>query len=116
MADSSLPVVTAVYDLILWFSRHAVGFPRQHRYTMACRIDNLLNGLLEHLIDARFDPRERIRHLQACNRLLEHLRFQFRLARDLQCLATKSYGHAATQIEVIGRMVGGWLKAVENRS
>jgi len=33
-----------------------------------------------------------------------------RLAKDLQCLKTESYAFAATAIDDIGRLVGGWLK------
>jgi hypothetical protein len=42
---------------------------------------------------------------------LERLWFQFRLAGDLQCLSLQSAGHAAEQLNEIGRMVGGWLNA-----
>jgi hypothetical protein len=34
-----------------------------------------------------------------------------RLAHDLQCLRTNSYGFANRAINEIGAMVGGWLKA-----
>ena len=34
-----------------------------------------------------------------------------RLAHDLQCLRTNSYGFAARCLQEIGAMVGGWLKA-----
>jgi hypothetical protein len=44
------------------------------------------------------------------NLTLETLRFQMHLAKDLQCLKVKSYGHAGKPIDEIGRLVGGWLK------
>ena len=43
--------------------------------------------------------------------MLEILRFQMRLAKDLQCLKVESYGFAAKAIDEIGRLVGGWLKS-----
>ena len=42
---------------------------------------------------------------------LEILRFQMRLAKDLQCLKVESYGFAAKAIDEIGKLVGGWLKS-----
>jgi hypothetical protein len=42
--------------------------------------------------------------------MLEILRFQMRLAKDLQCLKVESYGFAAKAIDEIGKLVGGWLK------
>ena len=48
-------------------------------------------------------------HEQAIS-TLEVLRFQMRLAKDLQCLQTHSYGFATKSIDEIGRLVGGWLR------
>ena len=43
--------------------------------------------------------------------VLEILRFQLRLAKNLQCLKVDSYGFAAKGIDEIGKLVGGWLKS-----
>ena len=39
---------------------------------------------------------------------LELLRFELRLAKDLQCLSIKSYGRTAEALINIGKQVGGW--------
>ena len=49
--------------------------------------------------------------LAQANLTLETLRFQMRLAKDLQCLRLNSYTHASRVIDEIGRMIGGWLKS-----
>jgi hypothetical protein len=49
--------------------------------------------------------------LENANLMLEILRFQMRLARDLQCLKVESYGFAAKAIDEIGKLVGGWHKS-----
>ena len=61
-------------------------------------------------IKARY-TRERQGLLGQANLTLEVLRFQMRLAKDLQCLKVKSYGRAAKTIDEIGRLVGAWLKS-----
>ena len=61
-------------------------------------------------IQAKYN-RERGLLLSEANLKLEVLRFQMRLAKDLQCLQVKSYAFAAKQIDEIGRLVGGWLKS-----
>jgi hypothetical protein len=43
--------------------------------------------------------------------MLEILRFQMRLAKDLQCLKLPSYAFAARAIDEIGKLLGGWLKS-----
>jgi hypothetical protein len=58
------------------------------------RIERNLYNLLETLIEAKY-TRNRQRLLEQANLTLEILRFQMRLAKDLDCLKTSSYGFAS---------------------
>ena len=108
--EQELLVITKTYDLLLWSCRHTSRFPRNHRFVLGERIERNLYDLLETLIRARY-TRQRQPLLDQANLTLEILRFQMRLAKDLQCLKTNSYGFAARAIDEIGRLVGGWLKS-----
>ena len=114
MADHTkheeLVVITKAYDLILWSCNHTGKFPRNHRYGLGERIEANLYNLLETLIRAKYS-RSRQELLDEANLALEILRFQMRLAKDLQCLKVESYGFAAKPIDEIGKLVGGWLKS-----
>jgi hypothetical protein len=48
--------------------------------------------------------------LEQANLTLEILRFQMRLAKDLQCLEVESNAFEARALDEIGRLVGGWRK------
>jgi hypothetical protein len=111
---SDLQVIATTYDLVLWTCRHLARFPRSFRFSLGDRLERRLYDILDQLLRARY-TRDRLPLLQAVNQELELLRFQFRLAKDLRCLALDSYGHAARQVNEIGRMVGGWLKATADR-
>ena len=103
-----LIVITKTYDLILWSCNHTSRFPRNHRLVLGERIERNLYNLLETLIAAKY-TKNRQRLLEEAN--LEVLRFQMRLAKDLQCLKVESYAFAAKSIDEIGRLVGGWLRS-----
>lgn len=105
-----LTVITKTYDLILWSCRHTSRFPRNHRFVLGERLERNLYDLLETLIKARY-TRQRQALLDQANLTLETLRFQVRLAKDLQCLKVNSYGFASQAIDEIGRLVGGWIKS-----
>jgi len=105
-----LTVITKTYDLILWSCRHTGKFPRNHRFVLGERIERNLYDLLETLIRAKY-TKQRQELLEQANLRLEILRFQMRLAKDLQCPKVESYGFAAKAIDEIGRLVGGWLKS-----
>ena len=95
--DQELIVITKTYDLILWSCNHTSKFPRNHRFVLGERIERNLYNLLETLIAAKY-TKQRQRLLEDANLTLEILRFQMRLAKDLQCLKVESYGFAAKSI------------------
>jgi 23S rRNA-intervening sequence protein len=107
--DQELIVITKTYDLILWSCNHTSQFPRNHRFVLGERIERNLYILLETLIQAKY-TKNRQRLLEQANLTLEVLRFQMRLAKDLQCLKVRRYGFAAKAIDEIGRLVGGWIR------
>jgi hypothetical protein len=108
--DQELIVITKTYDLILWSCNHTSRFPRSHRFVLGERIERNLYDVLEILIQAKY-TRNRQVLLERANLTLEILRFQMRLAKDLQCLKTNSYAFAAQAIDEIGKLIGGWLKS-----
>ena len=112
--DQELIVITKTYDLILWSCNHTSKFPRNHRFVLGERIERNLYGLLETLIAAKY-TKHRQRFLEDANLTLEILRFQMRLAKDLQCLKVESYAFAAKSIDEIGRLIGGWLRTEARR-
>jgi len=101
--DQELIVITKTYDLILWSCNHTSKFPRNHRFVLGERIERNLYNLLETLIAAKY-TKNRQRLLEEANLSLEVLRFQMRLAKDLQCLKVESYAFAAKSIDEIGRL------------
>jgi hypothetical protein len=108
--NQELIVITKTYDLILWSCNHTSRFPRNHRFVLGERIERRLYDLLETLLQAKY-TRNRQTLLERANLILEILRFQMRLAKDLQCLKINSYAFAAQAIDEIGKLIGGWLKS-----
>ena len=111
-AGPEMLLITKVYDLVVWSCRHVAKFPRSHRFTLGDRLEVRLYEVLEMLIRAKY-TRDRRALLRALNVELELLRFQFRIAKDLQCLAVESYGYAARSVDEVGRLLGGWIKQHE---
>ena len=110
-----LIVITKTYDLILWSCQHTSKFPRNHRFVLGERIERTLYGILEGLLTAKYS-RDRRPILTQVNLSLEILRFQMRLAKDLDCLRGNSHGFGARAVDEIGRLGGGWLRREGNPS
>ena len=111
-AGPEMLLITKVYDLVVWSCHHVAKFPRSHRFTLGDRLEIRLYEVLERLIRAKY-THDRRALLRSVNIELELLRFQFRIAKDLQCLSVDSYGYAARSVDEVGRLLGGWIKQHE---
>jgi len=107
---ADLAVIQLTYELVKWSCDHLAKFPRSYRCTLGDRMEHRLYDVLDGLLRAKYD-RNRVPILRNINMDLELLRYQFRLAHDLRCLSTQSYGYAAKTLNEIGCQVGGWMHA-----
>jgi hypothetical protein len=102
-------ILNDFYDFTKWFMLKTAKFPRNYRYTFGEKIENLMLGLLEQFIEAKF-TKERQYILIKINKQLELLRYYIRLSHDLKLFTDKSYEYSSKQINGIGAQLGGWLK------
>ena len=108
-------IVQKAYDLLKVSIPVLNKFPRSHKFTLADRLQNHLSDLLELYIEAYFSSTATKRSLLSkANIKLEQLRHYFRLCFDLGLYPSTRYEEFALKIDEIGRMTGGWLKALQN--
>lgn len=111
--QEELVIIVKTYDLMKWCCEHTSKFPRNYRFVLGERIERNLYDILEWLIEAKY-TKERLEILTKINLRLEILRFQFRIAKDLQCLRVNSYLFSAEAIDEIGKLLGAWLKTTRS--
>jgi len=112
MADNSKRTGAAVeahYQFLLWLGSTLEKFPKDKRFTLGDRIQNLALDVLEALIEATY-TRDRTIYLRRANLGIEKLRFLLRLATDLKVLDRRRYEFAARTLDETGRSVGAWAK------
>ncbi len=108
-----VPVVFSKWEAFLgWLLDRTQKLPRRLRFTFTTRIDNLALDVFELLVEARY-TKERAPMLRRINLNLEKLRLLLRLVRDQGHLDRRAFAHAVTEIDTVGRMVGGWLRYAE---
>ena len=110
-------IFTRTIDFVTWLSEMTNHFPRNHRLIVTKRTLDSALDFQETLIAANhrrdFD---RLKALNEADEQLDRIRFYLRLALRWKWLSDGQYGHAATMIEEIGRLLGGWKKnCAENR-
>lgn len=84
-------------------------FPRHLRLTLSQRIENLTLQILEDLTSASW-RRDKDKALRSASDALNRLRILLRLSHAMHLLSDAQFAHAAEEIAVAGRMLGGWLR------
>lgn len=114
MADTvrrESPIFVRSYDWLRWIMPVTMQFPRSQRFVMAQRLQQKSLAFHDHLVAA--GRRQDVSyHLAEADVLLEQLRLNTRLCRDLTLLGPRQYEHAARLLDEIGRLLGGWIAKV----
>ena len=106
-------IILKTYALLLYLVPIVGKFPRDQKFLVGDRIENKVLDILDLFIEAYYSPKsEKARLLKSANIRLEQLRYLIRLTHDLRSINHEKYGSISDKIDEVGRMCGGWLKAV----
>lgn len=114
MAESD-NILTKLQDLLVYGIPQINKFPRDQRFVLGDRIETKLLEVQESCLRAYYS-RDKRGHLLEANMGLEVTRHLIRLAHALRYFSNHTYAVVAEKVDVVGRMIGGWLKAVSGGS
>ena len=110
------PIFARTYDLLLWLIPQTLKFRREHRFTMAQRVQDVALDFQERIIEAALSDKQRQDdHLAQADVVLTKLRLYLRLCKDLQLLSLGQYEHVSRMVVEIGKLLGGWRKKFVNQ-
>ncbi len=110
-------ILTLTYDFLLYLVPQVSKYPRDQKFTLGDRIQNLAHDILDDFIIAYYSSvaSEKIERLKKANVKLERLRYSIRLSHDLKLINNEKYGSFSRKINEIGGTLGNWLKKLEGR-
>jgi len=112
MTEFEIPILKKSYDLYKAFHEYRKVIPKQDRYTVWERSENMLLDMLECLLEAGYAKQaNKYLLLEKGSVKLNLFRFFIRLMKDTHSLDTKKYIVLQTHIDEIGRMLGGWIRS-----
>lgn len=110
-------ILTKTYDFVKSIIPLINAMPRDQRYILGSRLEEMSLALLELLIEAYYLPKsEKESRLRQANLQLEKLRYLIRLCFELKYYNAARFEMLTTQLLEIGRMIGGWVKSLDNES
>jgi hypothetical protein len=110
-----MEIVEKFYALLNWYTSRIARFPKQSRVLIGQPLQERLLFTQDLLIEAVYNPhREKL--LSQANICLDRLRYLTRLCVDQQLLTLKQMEFAAGELNIVGGMLGNWLKTVREKA
>ncbi|MBU1164619.1 four helix bundle protein [Patescibacteria group bacterium] len=95
-----------------WVILHR-NLPQTERLGLGSKIDLLMLDLLELLRKTTYTPlNKKIALLESAMDKIDSLRFFVQLLWELQLMSNNQYSNLGSEIENIGKMIGGWKKSI----
>ena len=112
MSDDMI-LLTRTFDLLTWLLPKLENFPKIYRTSVTQRMMDAALNFQETLFDAQSQAgTTRQKQLRTADAHLNKLRLYLRLAHHWGWLNDGQYRHISAMIAEIGRLLGGWLKAL----
>jgi hypothetical protein len=116
MNDLDIPIFKKSYDLYKEFYSLRLTVPKQDRYTLWQKCENILIEILEGILFASQQSKlEKLPTLEKTSVKLNFLRVCIRLMQDIRAISNKKYILIEADLDEIGRMLGGWIKDTKSR-
>lgn len=94
---------------MLWMLHHVKHYPRDERFRLTARIEQVMFTFHESLLYAA-KMKETAYYLRKADAEFDMLRTYLRFALELKYTTPDQYQYIAEQMTEIGRLLGGWLK------
>jgi len=89
-------------------------FPKDSRYTLGTKIDNLFLETTELIIGGSYsDKIEKLISLKKASVKLDLLKFFLQIAWEIKSLDNKKYIKLSEKLNEVGKMLGGWIKSLK---
>lgn len=112
MNDLDIPILKKTCELYKVFHEYGRSVPKQDRFTIYERSENLILDMIEALLSAGYAERsDKINGLKVASAKLNLLRFFIRLMKETRTIDNKRYAVLQEHVDEIGRMLGGWLRS-----
>lgn len=105
------PIIKNTVDFYKDFYICLKTFPKKDQYMLGKRCEERILDFMELILDgAGSAPEKKLSILQRASTKLDALKVLLRTAKELKILDQQKYLLLETQAQVIGKMLGGWLK------
>lgn len=104
------PLYVKWLDVSLWIMQRTQRFPKNLRFSLAQKMDNLCLEILELIVMTIYSSSKR-EFLRKINLKLDVLRALIQMSHKMNIMAENQYEYINRELLESGKMVGGWLRS-----
>ena len=110
---NQLPIIQKLVETYKLWQEFLPHFPKTSRYTLGTKIDSLfLESIVEILSAGILDSTERLVKIKKSIESFNSAKFLLQIAWEIKSLDNKKYIRLSEKLDEIGKMLGGWLKQI----
>ena len=109
-----VPIVRSIYVAYAFWNEVLNKFPKTQRHVLGTKCAEYLLQILELTLSAAqaSEGKDKAVSLRQASVKLDTLKLLIRLCKNCKCISNSSYLQMESQLQEIGRMLGGWSKSV----
>lgn len=110
------PIFQTTYKLYLAWHVRCQLIPKKERFAIGQKTENLLLELITLIVTAYHTKNLALKRetLFRANTAMECVKVLMRLAKDIKALDQRLYIEYESQLQEIGKMLGGWIRQTQN--
>lgn len=114
MNEFDIPIFKKSYDLYKRFHEYYRLIPKKDKFATYERTENTILDIIQGIFEASVQSGgQKVKTLEAVSIKLNLLRVFIRLMKDVKALDNKKYTVIQSDIDEIGRMLGGWIRSTK---
>jgi len=115
MQEFDIPIFKKTYDLYKNFHLLRMKIPKNDRFTIFQRCENVMLDFMEGILEAsQLNKNQKLPALEKASLKLNFLRVFLQLMKDVKSIDLKTYAAFEQNVDEIGRMLGGWIKSTKD--
>ena len=110
-----IPIFAKFYDFYKNLTQVITSFPKTKRYTLGQKLDQVSLDIFELLSSVPQAPNKAV-VLGIISTKLDLLKILLRLSKDTQALTNTRYLELQSNLQEVGKMLGGWIRSTKQNS
>lgn len=104
-------MIHKIYDIYKLFHEYLIRFPKQERYSLGAKIENIILEILEYTLSASYKSKyNKNNMLERASDKTDLLKILVRLACETKSINESQYLMLEQKIIEIGKMIGEWIR------